>query len=575
MIRLLVILVFFYIELFAIQYKSIEFKGNDTFFSQTLLDVLGIKKKPVFSGFKKDENISVDDITDLKDRIVDFYNSKGFYKCEVAYEEQDNILIFVIKEDEPVRIVSFTTEVPSSLKSYLTMKVGDIFDADKYVEMKTLVRRNLDESGYPKAKIVSSAIISIDPYRADLDLNITNYKQTKIAKLILPNIPRISKDAIRNKLTFKEGDTFDIRELEKSRENLYMTDIFSTVKLDIENEDSEDENVTVAVNLDKAKEKSIKTSIGYSTDEGPRVKFSWIDKNMFDDFRRLETSLNIMQYTQSAEASVLVPTLYGLPFEDKVALQQDEFPYLGYQDKTLSNTFRFSFDILSTKHFLGLKTEQGFVKADMPSQYIKNQSYTTNAILYEYLLDKRDSKLDATNGFLIDMNIEFANNIFASSLNYVKSELEGREIYTFPRTSLLSNLTIALKGKIGDIEGMSGGYIPIFKRFFAGGSFSNRGYAFERMGPMDSNGNYIGAKSIIDTSTEARYRLTQKFSMVLFYDSTMLSYKSLDFASSFKPAVGMGGRYETGVGPIRFDIGVPLNEDKRSPVFHISFGQAF
>jgi outer membrane protein insertion porin family len=40
-------------------------------------------------------------------------------------------------------------------------------------------------------------------------------------------------------------------------------------------------------------------------------------------------------------------------------------------------------------------------------------------------------------------------------------------------------------------------------------------------------------------------------------------------------AVGTGLRVETPIGPIRFDVGFPVWEEKRSPEFFISVGQAF
>ena len=577
MIRVLTVLIFIVCNILAIEYKSIDIKGNKAFFAQTLLDVAGVESKSSFFGSKSELNISSENISEIRDNLVDFYNSKGYYKCEVVYETIGSKVIYYIDEFEPDKIQNIQINSETKLKKFITLEKNDIFDSDKFVEMKKMIRRHLDESGYPKAKIISSAEIHIDPYLANVELNITNFRRSKIANIVIPTVPRISQNSIRKKLTFAKGDYFDIRELEKSRENLYLTDLFATVKIDLAeaNPADNDAEVTVIVTLEKAKEKSIKTSIGYSTDEGPRMKFAWIDKNMFGDFKRIETSLNIMRDSQSADATLSMPELFGHPFENRVAFEQNQYSYLGYSAKQLSNTFKFLQEGQNAKHFLGLKTEKGAVETSSESEFIKNQNYVTNAILYEYLRDKRDSKIDATSGYFIDMNVEFANNIFASSLNYVKAQVEGRTIYTFPRTSTLSDLTIALKGLAGSVDDLKQSYIPIFKRFFAGGSFSNRGYQYQRMGPKDAQGNYVGAKTIVDASAEARYKLTQKVSAVLFYDTTLLDYDSLSVFAKFKPSVGFGLRYDTGVGPIRFDIGTPLAEEKRSPVFHIGFGQMF
>ncbi|HOI84354.1 MAG TPA: BamA/TamA family outer membrane protein, partial [Campylobacterales bacterium] len=117
--------------------------------------------------------------------------------------------------------------------------------------------------------------------------------------------------------------------------------------------------------------------------------------------------------------------------------------------------------------------------------------------------------------------------------------------------------------------------IPVFKRYFAGGSFSNRGYGYRKLGKKDSYGNNVGGNSIIDYSIEARYKTTKSLWGFVFLYSTLLNKNSLAFNGEYKPSVGAGLRYDTIIGPVRFDVGVPLREDKRSPVFHVSFGQAF
>jgi outer membrane protein assembly complex protein YaeT len=573
--RIAVVFLFFCVVAFAADITGIAFVGNKAFFSQTLENVLGLKSESGFKIWKKDENLSLDDALDLVEKLSEFYSSKGFYQAVVESDLQDGQLVFRITENNPVRIDKFQVNSPFYIKQYLQLTSGDIFDADIFVDMKAKIRRYLDESGYPRAKLLSSASIYLDLYKCDVELNITNPVKSKIIHIATPSLEDISRKAILDKLDFAEGDFFDIRKIESSRENLHLTDLFSGVVIEIDEEHSIGDDIAIIIKLEKGKEKSFKVSIGYTTDEGPRLRFSWINKNFNGDFKRLETSLKVMDKTQSADVALSVPKVLGMPFEDKVSFEKTIWEYQGYEEKRLSNAFRFSKDILSTKHYFGLKSESGEVRAQNESEYVKTQIYTTNAITYEYLLDKRNSKLDATSGHLIDMNIEFANNILASTLNYVKMEFEARKIYTFLPTSILENFTIAGKGYIGTIDDLKKSYIPIFKRFFAGGSFSNRGYSYRKIGPQNADGDYVGAKSIVEMSVEGRYKFGKKSSAVLFYDSTMMNYGSMTFVGSFKPSVGAGLRYDTGVGPIRIDVGVPLVEQKRSPVLHVSFGQLF
>jgi len=573
--RIALVFIFFCTFVFAADIKHVTFKGNKTFFSQTLENILGVKSESGYKIWKKDENISSEEVSELADKLSEFYNSKGFYKAVVEYDINGDELLFKIDENKPVTIEKFQINSPFYIKQYVKLSPGDIFDTDDFVDMKSKIRRHLDENGYPKAKISSSAYIYLEPYKCDIELNITNTAKSKIIRIDTPQVQGISGKAILDKLDFAVGDFFDVRKIESSRENLQLTDLFTSVVIEIDEEHSIGNDIAVAIKLEKSKEKSFKVSIGYTTDEGPRLRFSWVNKNFNGDFKRLETSLKIMDKTQSADVILSVPNILGMPFEDKVSFEKTKWIYQGYEERQLSNVFRFSKDILATKHYFGLKSESGEVKAQTQSEYIRSQTYTTNAIVYEYVLDKRNSKVDATTGHLIDFGVEFANNIFASTLNYVKMEFEGRKIYTFAPTSVLENVTVAGKGYVGTIDDLNQNYIPIFKRFFAGGSYSNRGYAYRKLGPQSASGEYIGAKSIVEVSGEARYKFGLKSSAVVFYDSTLMNYSSMAFEGNYKPSVGLGFRYDTGVGPIRVDAGMPLAENKRLPVLHISFGQTF
>ncbi|MBI3010154.1 MAG: BamA/TamA family outer membrane protein, partial [Candidatus Omnitrophica bacterium] len=51
-----------------------------------------------------------------------------------------------------------------------------------------------------------------------------------------------------------------------------------------------------------------------------------------------------------------------------------------------------------------------------------------------------------------------------------------------------------------------------------------------------------------------------------------------DYAESFKSGAGIGARVNTPIGPVRLDLGIPLNEipdEKRKPRFHFNISRSF
>ena len=140
---------------------------------------------------------------------------------------------------------------------------------------------------------------------------------------------------------------------------------------------------------------------------------------------------------------------------------------------------------------------------------------------------------------------------------------ESWDIKTF------DNLTASFKTKIGTLDRD----LPIFKHFFAGGAYSNRGYAYEKVGVKDSDDNPYGGLSMIDSSLEFEYNIYKNIGVVTFFDSTMLSLESNNFNDKFYNSFGFGARYYTPIGPFRVDFGFP--KDDGGFVFHIGIGQVF
>jgi outer membrane protein insertion porin family len=87
-------------------------------------------------------------------------------------------------------------------------------------------------------------------------------------------------------------------------------------------------------------------------------------------------------------------------------------------------------------------------------------------------------------------------------------------------------------------------------------------------------------------SAELRGRVRGNLGGVLFFDAGNVWADSMDFnLKDLRYAIGPGLRYQTPVGPIRFDVGFQLNripgllvngEPQKRPLrFHFSIGQAF
>jgi outer membrane translocation and assembly module TamA len=136
-----------------------------------------------------------------------------------------------------------------------------------------------------------------------------------------------------------------------------------------------------------------------------------------------------------------------------------------------------------------------------------------------------------------------------------------------------------------DEEGGDPANVPFSKRLFLGGATSMRGWGRFEVSPL-SSGQPIGGQTLLAFNAEARASLGGNLGGVLFLDAGNVWLDDWSIAlDELRYAAGIGLRYNTPVGPIRFDLGYQLNPidgllvngepESRRYRLHFSIGQAF
>jgi len=120
--------------------------------------------------------------------------------------------------------------------------------------------------------------------------------------------------------------------------------------------------------------------------------------------------------------------------------------------------------------------------------------------------------------------------------------------------------------------------VPFNVRLFAGGPGSVRGFALNRLGPLDAKKNPVGGNSLIEGSVELRFPIVGDLGGAVFVDFGNVFRPALTYQlADLRYAVGPGIRYNTPIGPVRLDVGFLV--DRRSGEnfgrVEFSIGQAF
>ena len=185
--------------------------------------------------------------------------------------------------------------------------------------------------------------------------------------------------------------------------------------------------------------------------------------------------------------------------------------------------------------------------------------------------DRSNNFLDPTKGFRLGARISPELSLRQGTTAYVRAQVDASAY-----APLGDKLVLAGRIRVGSILGAANLGLAPSRRFYAGGGGSVRGFGYQEIGPRDAFNDPVGGRSLAEFSLEARVRLGD-FGVVPFIDGGNISTRSVPTLTGFRDGAGVGLRYHSTFGPIRIDVGTPINPrrgDAPVTVF-VSLGQAF
>lgn len=560
--------------------NSIYIKGYLGVKKSEVKDALGVKETP-FWKFYKEKNSTIDNrlLPTLEDTLKSFYNSKGYYDANYTILTEDNNTIVTIDAKKPVVVNEINISSDFPIKKLIVLKKGDIFEAKKFIEIKSSIIEALLNASYCSYHLDSKAFVNLSKRVANLRFIVKKNDKCKFGDISLKGLETIDENVVLSKIMLKSGDKFNKELIQESSNNLYKLGAFDSVRIDINRKLYNIIPVDILFQ-EKKKPYRLEVGLGYDTFLQEHIKAKLTKNNFLENAQRLTLTASWSRREDLFELNFLKPSSfellnYWIDFGFDFGLYNLEFRGFKEQNRFIRLFFFYENSKISLKvggasEKININAIDNLDGANL-SQAVSEGKFVLLYPFIEFIYDRRDSKLNPKEGYYFKAYSEMGLTQEEDATSYLKTLFEARGIGT------KKSLTYSTVFKLGWIEKDSILGLPESKYFFGGGSYSNRAYGFNDIGVISSpsSDTIYGASTMLNLSFELNYPIYGKnIYGAIFNDNTMLNEEARDFSGEIISSLGVGVRYITPIGPFKLDVGFNTNDPS---IYGIQFqiGQSF
>ncbi|HVM21726.1 MAG TPA: BamA/TamA family outer membrane protein [Sphingomicrobium sp.] len=524
--------------------------------------------------------------------LTELLRSQGYYDAVVEPSTQaDGSGLRVVLSAAPGAQYRFASvELPgldaagpeaARLAEEFGIKPGDPVIAAEVIAGELALTRALGELGFAEAKVGEQDIeINHETRLATLRLPVNPGPVARFGVIRVSGRPPFSARHVATIARFKPGDPFQRSKLDDLRRALIATTLVANAEVQLAPTNG-GRTVDVNVRLEPSPSRTIAGEAGYGTGQGLRLEASWTDRNFFNpegaltlrgvlgtneqlagvQFRRS----NFLRRDQVLNLTATVSNQKFDAYEARTAL------VAGYIERQSNFIWQKRWTWVYGGEILGTD-ERGVFS---PARVKSTRKFLIAAAPVTLGYDGSDSLLDPTRGFRLTGRVSPEVSSHGGHRSYARTQFDASAYHP-----LGSRTVAAGRVRLGTIFGASVYDIAPSRRLYSGGGGSVRGYGYQRLGPKDVDGDPIGGRGLAEFALEARIRLNRfggNFGIVPFIDGGSLSTKASPDFGNWRLGAGIGVRYYSSFGPIRIDVGTPLNREKGDgPVaVTVSLGQAF
>jgi len=611
-----VVLTFHVDEGKVVRVQKIIFEGNRQFTGAQLRRIMQTKQAWFLSFITSAGNLDPEVLKTDTERLTAFYYDNGYVNVKIdepQIERTEDGLDITIRVEEGdqynVGAVHLSGDVIGDERLYLKqleMKEGDIFHASRLRKDILGITEAYGNLGYAFVNVEPLTEIAPDKKAVGITYKIDKGPEVYFDRIEISGNTKTKDEVVRRELLVQEQQRFSGSLLKVSRARVQRLGLFQEVNMTTQRSDQPDK-IDLLVDVKEAQTGAFTAGAGFSTADHFLFNVRLSENNLFGTGDRVAVNADIgsiyrnftLDYTDPYTLDSYFTTTFSA-FNFRTEFDDFNRDGTGFSIQAL-----YPFTALGVRRipFIGASLDEvrfgmqyKLEQADIsdldeffriPSIQSERGKTLTSSIIPTLVRNTLNHPFDPTDGSVQDLSVQLAG--IGAGAEFIIVEGRTRWFYPFYRSPTFGTFVASVGARMGygfGQEGRSGEEIPLFERFFPGGINSLRGFRTRSLGPrepvFDPLNNVVdttpvGGSSQLIFNNELIFPLVEGLGLrgVLFFDAgNAWTHPEGLPVDDLRYDAGWGVRWLSPIGPLRIEIGYPLDKKKgeRSSVFQFSFG---
>jgi outer membrane protein insertion porin family len=538
--------------------------------------------------------------TDLKS-IEMFYKNNGFMdyrfiSSAVAYNDIRTkvFLALNICEGSRYKIGSITYDGNSAvddkeIEKIIKLKKGQIFNQNKINETMNVICEFYHDRGYLDARVVPDFNKDVDGGIVNVNLSIREKAILYVGDIYIDGLISTNEKVIRRELLVNPGELLTDKKLLKSIGKIYNLGFVNNVEYQVLATDKPD-IVDLTILITEGDPGMITGGFGYSLDNQFNVSAQIQHINIFGLGQKLSFCWEASKKRKNYEISWMEPWIFNRDMSltlnafyvkkdrDYIGTDDDDNNNNNNNDSNTCRENRVGFVAKAgprINNYMGLFFGYSYehvmisdldssIKAEIEKVFDLSRN-KTSSVFAQFVYDSRDFAFNPLRGSMHIANLSLASSFLGGNVNFIKGTVKSTLFFsTFWKFVLSVNLQ---SGVIIPYNGQS--CIPIYNRFYLGGSDTIRGYSFRtEIGPK--NGGMVMGFMNIEYKFPIIFDKGREFVQgIIFYDigGSWENYDDISLIlgserKNIRSGIGFEIKVMTPVFPLKFGWGYGLNHKK-------------